>query len=274
MYALMQAIARKERFRVDEIIVLKCGGSALDDLSDQFFENIRYLQKAGKKLVIVHGGGPAIGEMLEQLQIKSEFIDGLRKTTEEMMDTVEMVIVGKVNPALTRRVNSFGLQAVGLSGSDLTFLHARPIDKEKYGLVGEVSYVNTDRLRQLLDVDVIPVISPIALGEDGKRYNVNADTAAGAIASALRAEELIFVTDVPGILHDGKLLEHVTTSQVESLITKGVIYGGMIPKVEAALDGIYGNVHKVMIVNGKDSQLKTKTELKGTTIHVDSHMPV
>ncbi len=259
---------------MEDIIVLKCGGSSLEDLSDQFFENIRNLQKAGKKPVIVHGGGPAIQQMLDKLRIPSEFIDGLRKTTEAMMEVVEMVLVGKVNPALTRRVNEAGIRAVGLSGSDAHFLKAEPVNREKYGLVGEVVGVDTEYIHQLLKLDVLPIISPIALGNDGKRYNVNADTAAGAIASALGAEELIFVTDVPGILQDGELLEHVTASQVKELIAKGVIYGGMLPKVEAALKGISSNVQKVMIVDGKDSQLKNKSQLKGTTIQIDSHIPV
>jgi len=257
-----------------KIIVFKCGGSAIDDLSDEFFENIQFLQAAGMKPVIVHGGGPAIQQMLDQLNIPSEFVDGLRRTTEEMMDIVEMVLVGNVNPALTRRVNGFGLHATGLSGSDLAMLEARPINYEKYGLVGEVSNVNTGRLHQLLDSGIIPIISPIAIGTDGKRYNVNADTVAGAIASALRAEQLVFVTDVPGILQEGQLLETVTTTEVDELITDGTIYGGMIPKVNAALDGISGDVKEVMIVNGKESELKNKTTLKGTTIKVDTRIHV
>lgn len=257
-----------------KVIVFKCGGSALDELSDNFFENIQFLQAAGMQPVIVHGGGPAIQQMLTKLHIESEFVDGLRKTTEEMMDVVEMVLVGNVNPALTRRVNEFGLHAVGLSGSDVQLLEASPINEEKYGLVGEVTNVNTDRLKQLLDTGIVPIISPIAIGKDGKRYNVNADTAAGAIASNLHAEQLVFVTDVPGILREGELLESVKTSEVEKLIADGTIYGGMIPKINAALDGILGNVDEVMIVNGKESKLKNNTTLKGTTIQVDTHMHV
>lgn len=257
-----------------KIIVFKCGGSALDDLSDEFFENIQFLQAAGMQPVIVHGGGPAIQEMLDTLHIESEFVDGLRKTTDEMMDVVEMILVGNVNPALTRRVNELGLHAVGLSGSDSLMLQASPINKEKYGLVGKVTYVDTEYIQQLLNARIVPVISPIAIGADGNRYNVNADTAAGAIASALKAEQLVFVTDVPGILQDGKLLETVTTTEVHELIEDGTIYGGMIPKVRAALDGISGDVKEVMIVNGKKSELKNNQTLKGTTITVDTHIHV
>lgn len=255
-----------------KVIVFKCGGSALDDLSDEFFENIQFLQAAGMQPVIVHGGGPMIQQMLDKVDIKSTFVDGLRKTTEDMMDIVEMVLVGNVNPALTRRVNSLGLQAIGLSGSDVNLLSATPINREKYGLVGEVTDVNTKHIHDLLDSNLVPIIAPIALGKDGARYNVNADTVAGALASALKAEQLVFVTDVPGILQKDKLLDTVTTTEVKELIEDGTIYGGMIPKVNAALAGISGNVKEVMIVNGEKSELKNKTTLKGTTIKVDEHI--
>ena len=163
-------------------------------------------------------------------------------------------------------MNQSGIHAVGISGSDMNLLQAIPLNAEKYGLVGEVSYVNTNVIQQLLEKNIVPIISPIAIGEDGKRYNVNADTAAGAVASALGAKQLIFVTDVPGILQDGKVLEEVTTEQVEQLITDGTIYGGMIPKVKAAMSGLTSNVQEVMIVNGKQSELKNTTTLAGTTI--------
>lgn len=270
----MRAIGREGRIVLDKVIVLKCGGSALDDLSTSFFENIQFLQAAGLQPVIVHGGGPAIQHMLDRLDIASEFVDGLRKTTPEMMEIVEMVLVGHVNPALTRKMNQLGLNALGVSGTDLHLLEAKPIDLDKYGLVGEIVNVNTKWLKQLFQSGVVPVISPIGIGKDNQIYNINADTAAGAIASALGAEQLVFVTDVPGILKDGKLLEVVTTSEVEKLIEDGTIYGGMIPKVKAALHGIYGNVKQVMIVNGKDSELKDQTTLKGTTIKVDSTVHV
>lgn len=251
---------------MEQIIVFKCGGSSVNDLSDEFFDNMKALIKAGMKPVIVHGGGPAIKKMLEQLEIEFEFVDGLRKTTEQMMDIVEMVLSGNVNSALTRRVNESGIKAVGVSGTDMNLLQAIPIDYSKYGLVGEVSYVNVDYLYTLLEQNIVPIISPIALGEDLNRYNVNADTVAGAVASALQADQLIFVTDVPGILQEGKLLEEVTTAQIEELIADGTIFGGMIPKVTAAMKGLTSNVKEVMIVNGKKSELKNTTTLAGTTI--------
>lgn len=248
------------------IIVLKCGGSSINDLSDQFFENIKTLITAGLQPVIVHGGGPAIQEMLEKLSISFEFVDGLRKTTEPMMEIVEMVLSGSVNPRLTRRVNETGIKALGVSGTNMNVLEAIAIDFVKYGQVGEVTKVNTAILHELLDKDIVPIISPIAIGADKKTYNVNADTAAGAVASALKAEQLIFVTDVPGILHDGELLKVVTTKEIKQLIAERIIYGGMIPKVKAAMKGLSGNVKEVMIVNGKQSELSDATTLVGTTI--------
>lgn len=251
---------------MEQIIVLKCGGSSVNDLSDDFFDNIKALKKAGMKPVIVHGGGPAIKAMLEELEITFEFVDGLRKTTDEMMDIVEMVLSGNVNPRLTRRVNECGIPAVGLSGSDMHVLKATPIDLQRYGLVGEVSDVNVSFMKQLLAQDIVPIISPVAIGDDMRRYNINADTAAGAVASALGAAQLIFVTDVPGILREGELLDVVTTEQIEQLIEDGTIYGGMIPKVRAAMKGLTGNVQEVMIINGKKSELENTTTFKGTTI--------
>lgn len=262
----MQVIVHRGKLRVKPIIVLKCGGSSIDELSDDFFENIKALIAAGMQPVIVHGGGPAIKKMLEKLAIPFEFVDGLRRTTEPMMEIVEMVLSGKVNPVLTRRVNEAGINGLGVSGTNGNMLEATAIDYDKYGLVGEVTKVNTALLGELLAADVVPIISPIAVGPGQKIYNVNADTAAGAVASALQAEQLIFVTDVPGILQDGNLLESVTTTEIERLIASDVIYGGMIPKVKAAMKGLSGNVQEVMIVNGKRSELSDATTLVGTTI--------
>lgn len=253
-----------------KIIVLKCGGSSIADLSTAFFDNIKVLMEEGWKPVIVHGGGPAIQGLLEKLAIPFEFVDGLRKTTDEMMDVVEMVLTGQINPALVRCLNENGVQAAGISGSDMQLLQARPLNKEKYGLVGEIAHVNTKLIYELLEKNIVPVISPVAIDEAARRYNVNADTAAGAVASALKAKQLTFVTDVPGILQNNTLLETVTNKEIESLITDGVIYGGMIPKVKAAMKGLQGNVNEVMIVNGKKSELTDDNTLKGTTITLEA----
>ncbi len=251
---------------MDNIIVFKCGGSSVDDLSDDFFANISSLQKRGIKPVIVHGGGPAIKENLSKLNIESRFVDGLRKTSEETIDVVEMVLSGNVNSSLTRRFNQANLEALGVSGTDNNLIVAKPIDYEKYGLVGEVVQVNVKLLNVLLAENYIPVISPLAVDKAGNRYNINADTAAGSIAKALGAKELIIVTDVPGILKNGELLEEVTINDIDELIKEGTIYGGMIPKVKAALNGLAGNVSKVRIVNGKKSVLTQQNQLLGTTI--------
>src|SRR5699024_11833833 len=162
------------------------------------------LQKSGLKPIIVHGGGPAIEEMLEDLQIKSEFIDGLRKTTKPVMDVVEMVLTGIVNNEITRKLSDHGIQSIGLNGSDVQLLKAKPKDFEKLGYVGEVTDVNVKFLKHLLETGVVPVITPVAVGEEGQSYNINADTAAGAVACAVSAKQLIFETDVPGLLQYNK----------------------------------------------------------------------
>lgn len=249
-----------------DIIVLKCGGSSIDELPDRFFTNISMLKEAGYKPVIVHGGGPAIKEMLTKLNIEAEFINGLRKTTDEMMDCVEMVLSGTVNKALTRRLNDAGIQSVGLSGSDAQLLTAEAIDLERYGLVGNVTKVNTPFLTKLLDLDIIPVIAPIGLSEDGNRLNINADTAAGAIAKALHAKQLVFVTDVPGVMRDEKLLTSVTEIEIKQLIDSGVVYGGMIPKVEAALNSLSEELQEVMIIDGNQPSLASQAHFVGTII--------
>src|SRR5699024_1822210 len=170
---------------MDNIIVFKCGGSSVDDLSEEFFNNIRSLQKQGKKPVIVHGGGPAIKENISKLNIEFEFVNDLRKTTQEIIDVVEMVLYVSVNSSLTRRFNHANLNALGISDTYNKLNNAKTIEYEKYGLVGEVDEVNVKLLKVLLKEDYIPVISPLAVDKSGNRYNINADTAAGAVAKAL-----------------------------------------------------------------------------------------
>src|SRR5690625_4824685 len=157
MSELTLAIARRRSMRLNKSIVLKCGGSSVDDLSEDFFINVKTLIHSGLKPVIVHGGGPAIKDMLEKLDIEFEFVDGLRKTTEPMMNVVEMVLTGHVNPALTNRINQAGIKAVGITGVDMNLLIATPIDYERYGQVGEIKKVNTEYIKQLLDLGIVPV---------------------------------------------------------------------------------------------------------------------
>lgn len=251
---------------MSNIIVLKCGGSTIDELSDRFFANILTLKKSGLKPIIVHGGGPAIKKMLTKLNIESEFIDGLRKTTAPVMDVVEIVLTGSVNNSLVRKLNVAGIDAIGLSGSDAKLLMAEAKDLERYGYVGEVTNVNVSLLTQLINEGIVPVIAPIAVGKDGTRYNVNADTVAGVIAKKVSANQLIFVTDVPGIMQDNRLLESVTVKEIEQLIKSGTIYGGMLPKVRAAIHSLNEHLREVMIVDGKQSELTTDHQLVGTVI--------
>lgn len=251
---------------MDKIIVIKCGGSMIDDLTDQFFADIKKIQKHGYKPIIVHGGGPAINRLLENLQIQSEFINGLRKTTREVMEVVEMVLSGNITNKIVRSMHTNGISAIGVTGSDSGLIQAEAKDFENLGLVGEVTEINRDLLLNLISMDLVPVISPIAIGKNTTEYyNVNADSAAAAIAVAVNAEKMLFVTDVPGVLKGEQMLEKVTQKDILSLIEDGVITGGMIPKVLAALKSLEGGMNRVMIVSGK-SPLFRKGQFIGTTI--------
>lgn len=248
------------------IVVFKCGGSTVEQLSDGFFDSMKPLQEAGLAPVIVHGGGPAIEEMLTLLNVQSEFIDGLRKTDERVIKVVEMVLSGAVNNALVRKIGRAGLDAVGLSGCDSRLLEAVPLDEEKLGFVGEVSSVNTGLISNLLEQNIVPVIAPVGISASGKVYNINADTAAAAVALKLQAEKLLFVTDVAGILKDGEVVKSVTETKARQMIEDGTIDGGMIPKVTAALQSLKGDLDEVMIVDGKHAGIVSNGEMIGTTI--------
>lgn len=251
------------------IILIKCGGSLLESLSDSFYEGIKSLKDNGYQPVIVHGGGPAINEMLEALQIESEFIDGLRKTTPAVMNVAEMVLSGSTTNSIVRRLNKRGLSAVGLTGFDGELLQAKAKDFDRLGLVGEITHVNTSFLNNILSLGLTPVISPLAVGIDGiESYNVNADTAAGAIATALGAIKLLFVTDVPGVLEDERLLEKATETEIHKLIANGTITGGMVPKVLAAIECLHAGMSEIMIVSGKTDLVKDE-KIIGTVITKD-----
>lgn len=250
--------------------VIKCGGSTLAALPNAFFAELAQFQKEGYRPVIVHGGGPAISQALNRLGIHSEFVDGLRRTSAEVLDVVEMVLSGKINKEIVRRMLLNGAQAVGLSGTDGRLLTAEPVaNADRLGYVGEVTEVNADLLVSLSAAGYIPVVAPVGLGKDSQRYNINADTAAGAVASSLGADPFIVVTDVSGIAGevDGEkqVLPSVTRSQIETMIESGEIYGGMIPKVRAALDCLSGSVKEVVIVNGAEPGVLGKV-LRGERI--------
>lgn len=195
--------------------------------------------------------------MLEKMDVTSTFVDGLRKTTPEVMAVADLVFNGKVNPAICRGVQKAGMKSVGLSGYDGPLIQAKLLDETKFGLVGVAEHVDPTLIEQLAEAGYVPVISPIVAGPDGMRLNMNADTAASHYASALKAEEIVFVTDVPGIMKDDQLIDHLTDDEVNTLMEDGTIYGGMIPKVKAALHSLSGRIKTVRIVGAYSRGLGT-----------------
>lgn len=253
---LMQALPHMLRYD-DTIVVVKYGGHAMGDdkVARDFSRDMVLLEQSGVNPVVVHGGGPQIGSMLSRLGIKSQFADGLRVTDEETMDVVEMVLAGSINKQIVGYINSEGGRAIGLTGKDGRMVSAKKIERANgvdLGFVGEPDKVDTTVLDQVLGRELIPVLAPVAQGPDGESYNINADTFAGAIAGALGAKRLIFLTDVPGVLDkDKKLIEELRVSDIPGLIAEGVITGGMIPKLETCMYAIERGVEGVVILDGK-----------------------
>jgi len=253
---------------------MKCGGSTLAALPNSFYEQLHQLQEEGTVPVIVHGGGPAISGMLDKLGIESEFIGGLRRTDEAVLDVVEMILAGQINKQIVRRLTQVGAKAIGLSGTDGGLIQAEPVpNAAQVGFVGDVTHVNASLLAGLVDMNHMPVIAPVGLDRAGQRYNINADTAAGAVAAYLESEQLIVVTDVPGIMRNGPegkvVLPVVTTEEVEAMIESGDIYGGMIPKVQAAMKCLEGGVQEVVIADGSEPDVLRRLmagEVIGTRI--------
>ena len=232
-------------------LVIKCGGSIIDELSDSFFESLKELQSRDWQMVFVHGGGPDINAMLEQSNITPIFENGLRKTTAEVMEIVELMLSGKSNRSLVHKLESHGIKAIGLNGSDGKMLIGSYINEAALGAVGEIEKVDTDLLEMILQKGICPVLTPISITESGQKLNVNADMAAGAVAKALGAEMCLFVTDVIGVLKEDNLLSQLTVTETTEMITEGTIYGGMIPKVTTALSVLKKGIPEVMIVSGK-----------------------
>ncbi len=249
-----------------QTVVVKYGGHAMGDdaLSDAFARDIALLKQSGIKPIVVHGGGPQIAAMLDKLGIESRFEDGLRVTDEATIDVVEMVLAGSINKQVVQAINSAGGKAIGLCGKDgqmvtVTKLTRATKDPDSniekvvdLGFVGEPEAVNPSVLDMVTNEELIPVIAPVASGADGKTYNVNADTFAGAIAGALSAQRLLFLTDVDGVLDaDKKLMPELTIAKARELIADGTIAGGMIPKVETCIAAVEAGVEGVVILNGK-----------------------
>ena len=240
-------------------VVIKYGGSAMLDptINETIIQDIVLLKLVGLKPVIVHGGGPEINHMLERLEIQSEFINGLRVTTKETMEVVEMVLAGKVNKQIVEMISKQGGCAVGLTGKDGKILRAKKLEKEgvDLGFVGDIEKVNTRLIKSLIDNSFIPIIAPIGSDGEGNTYNINADYAAVAIAAALNAQKLVFLTDVEGVLKDKEdatsLISFLNDQEAKEHIASGVIAGGMIPKVECCMEAIEKGVPMVHILDGR-----------------------
>src|SRR5579884_104946 len=236
-------------------IVIKYGGAAMTEsaLKTQFAQDVVLMKYVGMNPVIVHGGGPQISGMMKRLGKEPKFVKGVRVTDAETMEIVEMVLGGTINKEIVSLINRHGGKGVGLTGKDGALIQAKPMKgEEEMGQVGEVKAIDPQILQTLEGGRFIPVISPVGADEEGRSYNINADSAAGKVASALSAEKLLILTDVPGILDDkGKLLPTLSRKEVQKLIKKGIISKGMLPKVEAALSAVEGGVRKAHIIDGR-----------------------
>ncbi|TCT43070.1 acetylglutamate kinase [Martelella mediterranea] len=262
---LVQALPYMQKYE-NKTIVVKYGGHAMGDaeLGHAFASDVALLKQSGVNPIVVHGGGPQIGSMLKRMNIESKFEGGLRVTDQATVEIVEMVLAGSINKEIVALINQTGEWAIGLCGKDGNMVFAEKAKKTvidpdsnierilDLGFVGEVVNVDTTLLDLLAKSEMIPVIAPVAPGNDGHTYNINADTFAGAIAGALRATRLLFLTDVPGVLDKhGELIKELSVSQARELIADGTISGGMIPKVETCIEAIEAGVEGVVILNGK-----------------------
>ena len=234
-------------------IVIKLGGHAMTDKEamDQFARDIVLMKQTGIHPIIVHGGGPMINAMLAKLEVQSEFLDGKRITSPEIMEVVEMVLSGSVNKEVVRAIGRQGGKALGLSGKDADLIMCK-FANEKLGLVGEPDVINDKMLHDLIDSGFIPVIAPIGTDEEGRTFNINGDTAAGAIASAIKADRLLLLTDVDGVRNgEGDVITELRPQEVRELTKEGVISGGMIPKTETATKAVENGVRAVVILDGR-----------------------
>ncbi len=262
---LVEALPYMKKY-AGETFVIKYGGHAMGDaaLARQFAQDITLLKQVGINPVVVHGGGPQIGEMLSRLSIDTEFVDGLRVTCKATVDIAEMVLCGSICKSIVADINAAGGRAVGLSGKDSSLVTATKMERKKpdpdsniekvidLGFVGEPTHVDATILRQNIDNGIIPVVSPIAVGVDGHTYNINADTMAGALAGALDARRFFLLTDVPGVLSkEGEMLTELDHQDIDGLVKNGTITGGMLPKVETCLRAVDAGVKGAVILDGR-----------------------
>lgn len=262
---LSEALPYMRRF-AGKTFVIKFGGHAMGDpeLAPKFARDVVLLKQVGINPVIVHGGGPQIGAMLDRLKIQSSFVDGLRVTDKATVDIVEMVLAGSINKQIVSAINGAGGTAAGLSGKDGNLIVARRLRRTKrdsdsnierildLGFVGEPKVINPDMLRTFSESNIIPVVAPIGIGDDGQTYNINADTAAGAIAGALSASKLLMLTDVAGVLDSsGDLIPELSRSDAERMVDEGTISGGMVPKVQTCLDAVDQETEAAHILDGR-----------------------
>ena len=252
---LVQAVPYIRRY-YRKIVVIKYGGNAMinDELKHQVMEDIVLLSLIGIRVVLVHGGGPEISDLMKRLGKQSEFIDGLRVTDKETVDIAQMVLAGKVNKSLVNLLEYYGGNAIGLSGIDGPMIQAEFRDK-RLGYVGNINWVNAQPILDMLDKGYIPVIATLGCDDEGNTYNINGDTAAAYIAGALQAERLLMMTDVPGVLRDKEdlstLIPQISVEEAKQLRQDGVIAGGMIPKVECCIEAIRSGVKNVVIMDGR-----------------------
>ncbi|GHC28541.1 acetylglutamate kinase [Kushneria pakistanensis] len=262
---LSEALPYIQRFS-GKTVVIKYGGNAMteDNLIHSFARDVVLLKEVGLNPIVVHGGGPQIGQLLERLNIESRFVDGMRVTDAETMDVVEMVLGGLVNKSIVNLINGAGGKAIGLTGKDNAQIRARKLSVQRkradmtaseiidIGHVGEVEHISTDLIEMLSEADYIPVIAPIGVDAQGHSYNINADLVAGRVAEALNAEKLMLLTNVAGLMNQqGEVMTGLTTEQVDQLIEEGVIYGGMLPKIRCALEAVKNGVNSSVIVDGR-----------------------
>ena len=262
---LSKALPYIQRF-TGKTIVIKYGGNAMTDetLKNSFARDVVLMKLVGINPIVVHGGGPQIGGLLARLNIKTEFVNGMRVTDSETMDVVEMVLGGLVNKDIVALINRNGGKAIGLTGKDANFIQARKLEVSRVtpemqrpeiidiGHVGEVTKIRADIINMLTDSDCIPVIAPIGVGEDGASYNINADMVAGKVAEVLQAEKLILLTNIAGLMDkDKKVLTGLSTKQVDELIADGTVHGGMLPKIDCALSAVKQGVNSAHIIDGR-----------------------